>query len=86
MNKKVTYTSTLPEDILNSVNEYAEKYHISKNKIVEMALRHYFFNTKKNDFRNGFKNASCDPDMKEMTDAGMADYFDIIRQFERDGI
>ena len=85
MNRKVTYTSTLPEDILNSVSEYAEKYKISKNLVVETALRQYFYNTKKNDFRSGFKKAAGDHDMTELSETGMADYLEIIQEFERDG-
>ena len=42
MKKKITYTSTLPEDVLDSVNDYSEKNNISKNKVVEKALRQFF--------------------------------------------
>jgi len=85
MKTKVTYTSTLPEDVLDSVNEYAEKYKISKNKVVENALRQYFFNLKKDDFREGFSRVGADAEMKSMAEEGMENYFDIIRQVERDG-
>jgi predicted transcriptional regulator len=85
MKRKVTYTSTLPEDILDSVNEYAEKYNISKNKVVENALRQYFFNLKKDEFREGFRKAAGDTEMKSLAEEGLKDYSDIIQRNERDG-
>ena len=85
MKKKVTYTSTLPEDVLASVSDYAEKYNISKNQVVENALRQFFFGLKKNDFREGFLRVSNDIDMGRMAEEGMNDYFDIILQNEREG-
>jgi hypothetical protein len=83
MKKKLTYTSTLPEDVLASVNDYAEKYNISKNQVVENALRQFFFSLKKSDFREGFLRVANDVDMGKMVEEGMNDYFGIILQNER---
>ena len=47
MQKKQTYTSTLPEDLLAMVNDYSVKYKVSKNSILEKALRSYLFALKK---------------------------------------
>ena len=82
--KRVTYTSTLPEDILDSVNDYSEKNNISKNKVVENALREFFFSLKKNDFREGFKRAARDVNMDIMAEQGMDDYFGMVQQNERE--
>jgi len=83
MKKKVTYTSTLPEDVLDLVNDYSEKTSISKNQVVEKALRQFFFSLKKSDFREGFRRAANDPDLKIMAEEGMHDYLDIVKQNER---
>ncbi|MCX6267905.1 MAG: hypothetical protein NTW16_11190 [Bacteroidetes bacterium] len=85
MKKKVTYTSTLPEDVLDLVNDYSEKTSISKNQVMEKALRQFFFSLKKSDFQEGFRRAAGDPEMNTMADSGMDDYRDIIQQNERDG-
>ncbi len=85
MKKKITYTSTLPEDVLDSVNDYSEKNNISKNKVVEKALRQFFFGLKKSDFREGFKRAALDPGMNSLAEAGMEDYLDIINKNEKEG-
>ena len=82
MPKKVIYTSTLPEDVLNSVNDYSEINHISKNQVVETALRQFFFKVKQEDFREGFKRAAGDAEMNTLAGAGINDYLDIIKQTE----
>ncbi|MCX6305115.1 MAG: hypothetical protein NT040_09110 [Bacteroidetes bacterium] len=82
MKKKVTYTSTLPEDVLNSVSDYSEKNSISKNEVVETALRQFFFNARKEDFRQGFKRAALDAEMSAMAEGGMNDYQDIMTRDE----
>ncbi len=85
MPKKVIYTSTLPEDVLNSVNDYSEINHISKNQVVEKALRQFFFKVKQEDFREGFKRAAGDAEMNDLAGAGINDYLDIIKQNESEG-
>ena len=37
--KKVTYTSTLPNVVMEEVAEYAKKKKISKNKVIEIAVK-----------------------------------------------
>jgi hypothetical protein len=83
MTKKVTYTSTLPEDVMETVNDYSEKNNISKNKVVENALRQFFFGIKQNDFREGFKRAANDIEMRLIAEEGMDDYSEILQQNEK---
>jgi hypothetical protein len=82
MKKKVTYTSTLPEDVIELVNDYSEKESISKNQVVEKALRQFFFSQKKSDFREGFRQAAGDPDLNFMAEEGMNDYLEIVKRNE----
>jgi hypothetical protein len=84
MKKKVTYTSTLPEDVIDLVNDYSEKASISKNQVVEKALRQFFFSLKKSDFREGFRRAAGDPDLNSLSEEGMNDYLDIVKQNEKE--
>ena len=83
MRKKLTYTSTLPEDLLIMVNDYSAKYKVSKNAILEKALRNYLFELKKNEFKEGFKKAQGDNDQLTLADSGMDDYWEIINRFEQ---
>ncbi len=85
MTKKITYTSTLPEDVLDIVNDYSEINHISKNQVVEKALRQFFFKVKQEDFREGFKRAAGDAEMNDLARAGINDYLDILKQNDPEG-
>ena len=42
MNKPITFTSTLPEKIIQELNYYSELLNTKKNKIIEQALIKYF--------------------------------------------
>ena len=82
MQKKVTYTSTLPEDLVGMVNDFSEKYKVSKNSIIEKSVRIYLFEMKKKEFKEGFKKARRDKDINVLADSGMEDYWEIIQRFE----
>lgn len=82
MRKKLTYTSTLPEDLLAMVNDYSLKYKVSKNAIVEKALRIYLFDQKKKEFAEGFKNAAGNQEQSDLSEIGMEDYWTIINRVE----
>ncbi|HTX89513.1 MAG TPA: hypothetical protein VMC08_11025 [Bacteroidales bacterium] len=81
--KHKVYTSTLPEDLLLLVNEYAEKYHVPKARLVENALRSYLSALKRKEFREGFKRASGDAEVTGMAELGIADYREILRDPEK---
>lgn len=83
MKKAKVYTNTLPEDVLNLVNEYSIKYHIPKNKVVETALRRFFFEKKREEFREGFRKMANDPEMTEMAEEGISDYFEILERYDK---
>jgi ribosomal protein L10 len=84
MSKKVTYTSTLPEDLMLTVNDYSAKYKVSKNKVVEKALRQFFFELKRKEFSEGFKRAAKDPEVVELAEMGMDDYFEMLERYDKE--
>jgi predicted transcriptional regulator len=84
MKKQITYTSTLPDDLILQVNEYAEKYKISKNRIIEQALKQYFFEQKRKEYEESFARIANDPEVEELAEMGMADYAELIRKYEND--
>ena len=58
MNRKtVTYTSTLPNIVMEEVVEYAKRKRISKNKVIEIALKKLLEEEIKNDLRESFKKS-----------------------------
>jgi hypothetical protein len=79
MNRKtVTYTSTLPNVVMEEVVEYARKKKISKNKVIEIALKKLLEEEIKNELRESFKKIADDPEMLEMAEWGMEDYVESL--------
>lgn len=84
MKKQVTYTSTLPDDLILQVNEYAEKYKVSKNKIIEEALKRYFFEQKRKEYCESWARLAGDPEVEKLAEMGMDDYAEQLRKYESD--
>ncbi len=84
MNRKtVTYTSTLPNVVMEEVVEYAKKKKISKNKVIEIALKKLLEEEIKNELRESFKKIADDPEMLEMAEWGMEDYAEQLKRFDK---
>ncbi len=84
MNRKtVTYTSTLPNVVMEEVVEYAKKKKISKNKVIEIALKRLLEEEIKNELRESFKKIADDPEMLEMAEWGMGDYAEQLKKFDK---
>jgi predicted transcriptional regulator len=84
MKKQITYTSTLPDDLISQVNEYAEKYQMTKNKVIEEALRQYFFDQKRKEYEESFARIANDPEVVELAEMGMEDWAELVRKYEND--
>ncbi len=80
--KKITYTSTLPNVVMEEVVEYAKKKKISKNKVIEIAVKKLLEEEIRNELIESFKKLADDPDMIEMAEWGMGDYAEQLKRFE----
>jgi hypothetical protein len=78
MNKSVNYTSSLPADLLAKVEEYAEKFKVPKNRIIEYSLKDYFEKLKKAEYINSFKAAAGEKEISDMAEEGLDDYLKIL--------
>ena len=72
------YTSSLPADLLEKVEEYAEKFNVPKNKIIEKSLRAYFENLKRAEYIKSFRSAAQETEMADMAEEGLEDYLKIL--------
>jgi hypothetical protein len=81
--KNVTYTSTLPNVVMEEVVEYAKKNNVSKNKVIEIALKKLFDEEIKKDLQETFKIASEDKELLEMAEAGLGDYLEQLKDLEK---
>ena len=74
-----TFTSSLPDDLLDQLAATAKEMKLPKNKLIEKALRIYLEQLDRAAYIRSYKRAAKDPDMIAMAEEGMADYF---RQLE----
>ena len=84
MNHKTTYTITLPNIVMEEIVEYAKRKKVSKNKVIEIAVKRLLEEEIKNDLRESFKKISDDPDMLELAEWGMVDYGSQLNKFDND--
>ncbi|MGB0898485.1 MAG: ribbon-helix-helix domain-containing protein [Psychrobium sp.] len=69
-----TYTSTLPDALLELLNEKAKQLAMPKNKIIEKALSLYLDQIKRAEYIQSFQNGSSDQNILDLAEEGMADY------------
>ena len=78
MKNSATYTSSIPVELFRKLNEYAEKFKMPKNKLIEKALKAYFEQIKKAEYARSFEYASRDEEMKTLAEEGIEDYLKIL--------
>ena len=73
--KMTTFTSSLPDDLLQQLADYADKIGVAKNKIIEKALRVYLDQMNRAEYAKSYRKASQDADIMIVAEEGMAEYF-----------
>lgn len=79
----ITYTSTLPSMVMQEVTEYAKKKKVSKNKVIEIALRNLFEEELKKELEETFKIASNDQELLQMAEQGLGEYLEQLKELEK---
>ena len=69
-----TFTSSLPDELLQKLHETARRLSVPKNKLIEKALRIYLDQIKRAEYVKSYKRASEDEDIIALAEEGMADY------------
>jgi predicted transcriptional regulator len=75
-----TFTSTLPDDLLQQLAEKAKALSLPKNRLIETALRMYLEHLDRAEYRKSYKVASEDEDILTIAEEGMKDY---LKQLEK---
>ncbi len=76
--KPLNYTSSLPAELLQMLDNYAREFKMPKNRIVEKALLAYFEKLKKAEYAHSFRKAAADEEMVSMAEEGLEDYLKIL--------
>ncbi len=69
-----TFTSTLPDDLLEMLNLKAKELHLPKNKLIEKALRIYLDQLNKSAYIKSYKQLAQDEDIIKIAEEGMVEY------------
>lgn len=78
MKNTITYTSSLPKDLLEQLNEMAKELNVPKNKIIERSLRLYLRKLKKAEYIRSFQRAAEDDEVISMAEEGMEEYLNMV--------
>jgi hypothetical protein len=78
-----TYTSTLPNALLELLNKKAQELKIPKNKLIEKALEIYLTQLNKAEYIRSYKQMGDDEDILLMAEEGMSEYLKEIKDFEK---
>lgn len=73
-----TFTSTLPDDLLQRLADYAKKLSLPKNKLMENALNLYLDHLKRAEYVKSYRQASQDEDILMVAEEGMDTYLKQI--------
>lgn len=79
-----TFTSSLPQELLDQLSKTASELKVPKNKLIQKALSRYLIQIDKAQFAKSFQRAAKDPDMLEMAEEGIEDWFKMLEELEQE--
>jgi hypothetical protein len=77
-----TFTSSLPENLLQQLQEKSKEFGIPKNKIIEKALSLYLEQLNKAAYVHSYKEMSEDVNLFQIAEEGMAEYYKELKDPE----
>ena len=75
-----TFTSSLPDDLLDQLSKKAKELNIPKNKLIEKALSIYLDQLNRAAYVKSYKKMAKDTDLLDIAEEGMTDYLQEIEQ------
>ncbi|MBK6389855.1 MAG: ribbon-helix-helix protein, CopG family [Saprospiraceae bacterium] len=73
-----TFTSNLPDELLEKLALKAKALSLPKNKLIEAALKLYLDHLERAEYIISFKKAAKDVDVIKMAEEGMMDYLNQL--------
>ena len=73
-----TFTSSLPDSLLDKLSALAKELQLPKNRLIENALELYLEQIEKASYIKSYKMAATDDDILMVAEEGMQDYFTAI--------
>ncbi len=69
-----TFTSTLPDSLLEQLNSYSKKLKLPKNKLIQKALSLYLNQLERAEYIRSYRQYKDDKDILQIAEEGMIDY------------
>jgi hypothetical protein len=76
-----TFTSSLPDNLLQMLEKKAKELSLPKNKLLERALQLYLEHLNRAEYIKSYKQMSDDRDLAVIAEEGMTDY---LKQLENE--
>ncbi|MEZ4908312.1 MAG: CopG family transcriptional regulator [Saprospiraceae bacterium] len=77
-----TYTSTLPENLIENLNKMAKSLNVPKNKIIEHALQKYLEQLERQMYIRSYLQLENDSEILSMAEEGMEFYEEELRNWD----
>ncbi|MGY8910450.1 MAG: ribbon-helix-helix domain-containing protein [Flavobacteriales bacterium] len=77
-----TFTSSLPDSLLEKLSTLAKELQLPKNRLIENALELYLEQVEKASYIKSYKQAATDEDILIVAEEGLQDYFNSINDEE----
>lgn len=78
----ITFTSTLPDEIIAKLNKLAETLKVPKNKIIERALTRYIEEIERQMFIRSYQQLADDPDLLNLAEESLEDYEAELKKWD----
>ena len=79
-----TFTSSLPDKLLNDLAARASELKVPKNKLIQKALEYYLEKLDRASFLNSYKKMADDPEQLILAEEGIEDWFKILEELENE--
>ncbi len=79
-----TFTSSLPDELLEKLSKMAKELKVPKNKLIEKALQSYLEEITRIQYVQSFKRANKSKEILDMAEEGMGDYFKMLTDLEKE--
>ena len=77
-----TFTSSLPDNLLDKLSALAKELKLPKNRLIENALEIYLEQIEKASYIKSYQQAATDDDILLVAEEGMQDYFSTLNNAE----
>lgn len=75
-----TFTSSLPDNLLDRLSNLAKELKLPKNKLMQQALELYLEQLEKASYIKSYKQAATDQDILMVAEEGLQEYFNELNK------